>query len=139
MNPLYNDTCYNSKIRYYVNSVCTKISRSCNFVIDNPILFFGKTRFVYLLESPRRVDSNKYTKRMIHKKMFENIRYSCFRWVHIKFLYNNNFDLTINSLVTNRMVITRVLCIYTVDILVCLWSLAISKQLPILLLFCSVT
>ena len=25
-------------------------------------------RFVYLLESPRRGDSNKYTKRMIHKK-----------------------------------------------------------------------
>ena len=25
-------------------------------------------RFVYLLESPRRGDSYKYTKRMIHKK-----------------------------------------------------------------------
>ena len=29
-------------------------------------------RFVYLLESPRRGDSNKYTKRMIHKNIQKN-------------------------------------------------------------------
>ena len=69
MNPLYNDIRYNSKIRYNVNLVCTKISGSCVFFIDIPMLFFRKNiRFVYLLESPRRGDSNKYTKRMIHKK-----------------------------------------------------------------------
>ena len=28
-------------------------------------------RFVYLLESPRRGDYNKYTKRMIHKKLLK--------------------------------------------------------------------
>ena len=39
------------------------------FFIDIPILFFRKTlRFVYLLESPCRGDSNKYTKRIIYKK-----------------------------------------------------------------------
>ena len=29
MNPLYNDIRYDSKIRYNVNVVCTKISGSC--------------------------------------------------------------------------------------------------------------
>ena len=71
------------------------------FFIDIPILFFRKKIcFVYLLESPRRGDSNKYTKRMIHKKLFKSIRYSCFRRVHIKFLYNSKFDFTAKSLVT---------------------------------------
>ena len=32
------------------------------------LLFFRKTCFVYLLESPQRGDFNKYTKHMIHKK-----------------------------------------------------------------------
>ena len=60
--------------------------------------------------SCRRGDSNKYTKRMIHKKMFKSIGYSCFRRVHIKFLYNSKFDLTAKFLVTNSVVIMRVLC-----------------------------
>ena len=67
-------------------------------------------RFVYLLESPQRGDSNKYTNRIIHKKLFKSIRYSCFRRVHIEFLYNSQFDLTAKSLVTNTVVITRILC-----------------------------
>ena len=66
--------------------------------------------FVYLLESPRRGDSNKYTKRMIHKKLFKSISYSCFRRVHVNFFYNSKFDLTAKSLVTNSVVISRVLC-----------------------------
>ena len=33
-----------------------------------------------------------------------------FWWVHIKFLYNSKFDLTAKSLITNSVVITRVLC-----------------------------
>ena len=32
-------------------------------------------RFVYLLESPRRGDSNKYTKRMIHKRTVQKYPY----------------------------------------------------------------
>ena len=48
---------------------------------------------------------------MIHKNLFKSIRYSCFRQVHIKFLYNGKFDLTAKSLVKNSVVITRVLCI----------------------------
>ena len=48
---------------------------------------------------------------MIHKKtLFKSIRYSCFRWVHFKFLHNSIFDLTAKSLVTNSVVIMRVLC-----------------------------
>ena len=60
---------------------------------------FENIRFGYLLESPRRGDSNKYTKRMIYKELFKNIRYSCFRLVHIQFLYNSKFDFTAKSLV----------------------------------------
>ena len=67
-------------------------------------------RFVYLLDSPRRGDSNKYTKRIIHKKLLKSIRYSCVRRVHSRFLYHSIFDLTEKSLVTNTVVITRVLC-----------------------------
>ena len=65
-------------------------------------------RFEYLLVSPRRGESNKYTKRMIYKKTVQNIRYSCFRRVHFKFLYNSIFDFTAKSLVTITVVITRV-------------------------------
>ena len=57
---------------YNVNLVCTKISRSrislFFFLLEN-------IRFGYLLESPRRGDSNKYTKHMIYKKIFQSIRY----------------------------------------------------------------
>ena len=42
--------------------------------------------------------------------MFKSIRYSCFRWVHTKFLYFSKFDLTAKSLVTNSVGLTRVLC-----------------------------
>ena len=103
VNPLYNNIRCNSKIRYDVYSVCSKISGSCIFFIDSPIIFFRKT-YVFVI-------SNKYTKRMIHKKMFKSIQYSCFRRVHIKVLYNSKFDLTAKSLVTNSVVITRVHCI----------------------------
>ena len=34
------------------------------------------------------------------------------RRVHIKFLCNSKFDFTANSLVTNTVVIVKVLCIY---------------------------
>ena len=68
-------------------------------------------RFVYLLESPRRADYNRYTKHMIYKnKVVKSIRYWCFRRVYIKFLYNSKFDLIAKSSVTNSVVITRVLC-----------------------------
>ena len=49
---------------------------------------------------------------MICKKLFKRIPDSCFRRVHIKFLYNSKFDFTAKSLVTNTVVITRVLCIH---------------------------
>ena len=116
LNPLYNDIRYNNKIRYNVNSVYTKIEGSCIFSITVPYYSLGplNIRLGYLLESPRRGDSNKYIKRMNYEKMFKRIRYSCFRWVHIKFLYNSKFDFTAKSLVTNTVVITRVLCISTI-------------------------
>ena len=43
VNPLYNDIRYNSKSCYNGILVCTKISESCIFFIDSPILFFRKT------------------------------------------------------------------------------------------------
>ena len=43
VSPFYNDIRYNSKIRYNVNLVCTKISGSCIFFINIPMLFFRKT------------------------------------------------------------------------------------------------
>ena len=48
---------------------------------------------------------------MVHNKKFKNIRYSCFRRVHIKLLYNSTFDSTVKSFVINTVVITKVLCI----------------------------
>ena len=68
VNPLYKDIRYNSKIRYNVNLFCTKIRGPCIFSLIFPCFLLGNMRFVYLLESPRRGDSNKYTKRMIYNR-----------------------------------------------------------------------
>ena len=105
MNPLNNDIRYNSKIRYNVNLVCTKISGSCIFSLLFPCYSSGKHTFCVFV----RIASLKKKK----KKLFKSIRYSCFRQVHIKFLNNSKFDLTAKSLVTNSVVITRVLCTRT--------------------------
>ena len=48
LNPLYNDIRYNSKIRYNVNLVRTKISRCVFFFIVIPMLFFRKTYLLYI-------------------------------------------------------------------------------------------
>ena len=45
VNPLYNDIRYNSKIRYNVNLVCTKISGSCTFSLTVPCYSLGKHTF----------------------------------------------------------------------------------------------
>ena len=103
MSHLYNGIRCNTRIRYNVNPICTKIIGSCIFSLTVACYYLGKHKFGYLLESPRRGDSNKYTKRM------KNTRYSCLRRVHIKFLYNCKFDFTAKFLVTNTVVITRVL------------------------------
>ena len=42
MNPLYNDTFYNIKIRYNINSIFTKISGFVYFFIDSSMLLFRK-------------------------------------------------------------------------------------------------
>ena len=108
MSPLYSDIRYNRKNRYNVNPIGTKINGSCIFFQkQSHVILWENISFVYLLESPRRGDSNKYTKRMIYKRTIKNIRYLCFRRVHIKFLYNSKFDFTAKSLVTNTVVITR--------------------------------
>ena len=113
VNPLYNDIRNNSKIRNNVNLVCTKISGSRIFSLIFPYYSSGKhTVCIFVrIASARRGDSNKYTKRMIHKKLLKSIRYSCFRRVHIKFLCNSKFNLTAKSLVINSVVITTVLFI----------------------------
>ena len=64
--------------------------------------------FVYLLESPRRGDSNKYTKRIIYKKKsVQKYQLLMLYMGLIKFLYNSEFDFTAKSLVTNTVVITE--------------------------------
>ena len=65
VNLLYNDIRYYRKIRYNVNSVYTKVSGSCIFNCYSHVILQENIRFLYLLESPRRGDSNKYTKRVI--------------------------------------------------------------------------
>ena len=45
VNPLYNDIRYNSKIRYDVNSVFTKISGSYIFSLTFPCYSSGKHTF----------------------------------------------------------------------------------------------
>ena len=55
VNLLYNDIRYNSKIRYNVNLVRTKISGLCIFPLIFLCYSLGKICFVYLLESPRYV------------------------------------------------------------------------------------
>ena len=56
VNPPYNDIRYNSKIRYNVNSVCTKISGSCIFSLIFPCYSSGKHTFCVFarIASPRR-------------------------------------------------------------------------------------
>ena len=53
--PLYYDIRYNSKIRYNVNSVCTKISGSCILSLVVPCYSLGKPTFLIFVRiaSPR--------------------------------------------------------------------------------------
>ena len=110
MNPFYNDIRYNSKIRYNVNLVCTKINGSCILSLIFPCYFSGKYTFCVFVRIASARRFYEYTKHIIHKKLFKSIRYSCFKEVHIKFLYNSKFDFTAKSLVTNSVGIMRVLC-----------------------------
>ena len=68
VKPLYYGIRYYSKIRYNVNSIYTKSAARVFFSLTVPSYSLGNIRFGYLLESPRRGDSNKYTKRMIYKR-----------------------------------------------------------------------
>ena len=101
VNPLYNDIRYNSKIRYNVNLVCTKISGSCIFSLIFPCYSSGKQTFCVFLESPHRGDSNKYSKRMIYnKKKCSKVAVICA--LDGKFLYNSKIDFTAKSLVKKQ-------------------------------------
>ena len=89
MNPLYNDIRYNSKIGYNVNLVCTKISGSCIFSLIFPFILQENIHFVYLLESPRRGDSNKYTKPMIYKKKCSKVP------VFVTYVLNGSYQVSL--------------------------------------------
>ena len=75
VNPLYNDIRYYSKIRLTSVRSAQKSADHVFLHWYSHVILQENIRFVYLLESPWRGDSNKYTKRMIHKKLFESIRY----------------------------------------------------------------
>ena len=66
VKPLYNDICYNTEIRYNVDLARKKSADRTFLSLLFPCCSSGNIRFVYLLESPCRGDSNEYTKRMIH-------------------------------------------------------------------------
>ena len=51
---------------------------------------------MYLLESPRRGDSNKYTKRMIHKKICSKVL-----WSKVAFRFTNGGAVVINKGINN--------------------------------------
>ena len=82
------------------------------FFIYIPILFFRKTNVfdIYKNRLAEAILTNTQNVWFM-KGLFKSIRYSCFRRVQIKFLYNSKFDITAKPLVTNSIVITRVLCI----------------------------
>ena len=73
-------------------------------------VFFRWQSHVILWENIRRGNANKYTNVWFINELFKYIRYSCFRRVYIKFLYNSKFDFPAKSLVTNPIDITKVLC-----------------------------
>ena len=98
-------------LKFVIMSICTKTSGSCNLSLTVPCYSLGKNTFWIFVRIAKAILSNKYTKCMIYKKTVKNIHYSCFRRVHIKFLYNIKFDFTAKSLLINTVAITRVLCI----------------------------
>ena len=77
-NPLYSDICYNSRIRYNVNSVCTKISGSCSFSLTVPCYYLGKRSFwVFVKIAFVRIAEAILTNTQnvcFLKKMFKSIR-----------------------------------------------------------------
>ena len=80
MNPIYNDIRDNNK--FVITSIwsaqksvgrvffhCYSKEYICSVICySKEYIYFRKTYVLCILESPRRGDSNKYTKRMIHKK-----------------------------------------------------------------------
>ena len=112
MNPLYNGIRYNSEIRYNVNQICTKISGTCIFSLTVLCYVWENIRFGYLLESPHLSDSNKYTKTYDLYKKRTVQKYPLFMLYTGPYqVYNSKFDFTAKSLVTNTVVIKRVLCV----------------------------
>ena len=103
VNPLHNNILYNSKIRYNVNLIYTKICGSCCFSLTVPCYFLGNIGFGYLLEAPPLGDSNKYTKCMMYKNKKKN--YSKVSVIYAldgsisSFFYSSKFDFAANSLV----------------------------------------
>ena len=100
MDPLYNGIRYNSKIRYNVNPICKKSKERVCFHLQSHVILLENIRFAYF---KNRLGTNTQDVWFI-KELFKNIRYSCLRRVHIKFLYNSKLDFTAKSLVTNTVV-----------------------------------
>ena len=55
------------------------------------MVFQENIRFVYLLDSPRRGDSSKYTKRMIHQKICSKVSV-----IHALNGFTSSFFITAN-------------------------------------------
>ena len=78
-------------------------------------------RFVYMLESPRRGDFNKYTKRMIHKKFVQKYPLFLLLRVHIKFLHNSKFDF-------NSKIFGNKQCRYNEGPLYCIKMIKVPRE-----------
>ena len=66
--------------------------------------------FGYLLESPHRVDSNKYPKHTFYEEITIKHDICCILFCSLRILYNSKFILMAIYLGTNVVVVTRVHC-----------------------------
>ena len=75
------------------------------------MLFLGKTYVLDFYENRLAEAIVTNTQNVLFiKELLKNIRYSCFRRVHIRFLYKSEFDFTAKSMIINAVDVTRVLC-----------------------------
>ena len=67
------------------------------FSLTSHVILWESIRFGYLLELPRRGDSNKYTKRMIYKRTVKNIRFYALDGTI------SNFNITAKSILQQNL------------------------------------
>ena len=118
VNPLYTNiwynakTCYNNiRMEWIFSSRWNGLLEKLNYIVFN---IPRNTCHGYLLESPRRGDSNRYPKHMFLRVNKERKGFlSLIIVLYFAILYICKFFLTAESLGTNAVVITRFFFIFT--------------------------